>query len=95
MNKEEEKKLVFGVVCPICHCELWIDPVMQKVIRSDRGKRLKGSLDDLLLKERKKREEFERKFEATSELQKERQRKARKIFERALTDIGKGEENEE
>ncbi len=94
MNKEKEKKQVFGIECPNCHCELWIDPITQKVIKSEKGKKEKGSLDDLLLKEKKKRAEFERKFEATSELQKEKQRKAREIFERALTDLGK-EENKE
>jgi len=94
MNKEEEKKQVFELECPNCHCEIWIDPVTQKVIKSEKGKKEKGSLDDLLLKEKKKKMEFERKFEATSEMQKERQRKAREIFERALTGMGK-EENDE
>jgi hypothetical protein len=46
-----------------------------------------GTLDDLLVQEKKKREEFERKFEATSEMQKERKKKAREIFEKALTNI--------
>jgi hypothetical protein len=44
-------------------------------------------LDDLLVREKKKREGFERKFEATSEMQKERKEKAREIFEKALNDI--------
>jgi hypothetical protein len=94
MKKNGEKKQVFLVRCPICRSELWIDPVTQKVIKSERGKKEKGSLDDLLQKEIRKKREFERKFEATTEMQKEKQRKAREIFERALTDIGK-EENEE
>jgi hypothetical protein len=94
MNKEEGKKRVFGVRCPNCHSELWIDPVTQEVIKSEKSKKEKGSLDELLLKEKKKKEEFERKFEATSELQKEKQRKAREIFERALTNIGKEEKEE-
>jgi hypothetical protein len=89
MNKEQEKKHVFKVECPNCRCALWIDPITQEVIKAEKSKKEKGSLDELLLKEKKKKEEFERKFEATSELQKEKQRKAREIFERALTDIGK------
>ncbi len=92
MHKEEEKKQVFGVRCPHCHCELWIDTFSQQVIKSEKGKKEKGSLDELLLKEKKKREEFERKFEATSEMQKEKQRKAREIFEKAMTNIGKDDE---
>jgi hypothetical protein len=87
--KTEKGKAVFRIQCPGCQKVLWIDPVTQQVIRSERSKRKKGTLDDLLVKEKKKREGFERKFEATSEMQKERKEKAREIFERALTDIDK------
>ncbi len=94
MSKETEKKQVFEVKCPQCHSQLWIDPLTHEVIKSEKGKRQKGTLDDLLLKEKKKKEEFERKFEATSEMQKEKQRKAREIFEKAMGDIGKEEDRE-
>ena len=89
MKAEKEKKKVFRIQCPGCQKVLWIDPVSQQVIRSERGKRKKSSLDDLLVREKKKREGFERKFEATSEMQKERKLKAREIFEKALTNIDK------
>jgi hypothetical protein len=89
MMAEKEKKKVFHIQCPGCQKVLWIDPVTQQVIRSEKGKSKKGSLDDLLLREKKKREGFERKFEATSEMQKERKEKAREIFEKALNDIDK------
>jgi hypothetical protein len=83
----KEKSKIFQIQCPGCHKVLWIDPVMQQVIRTETGKRKKGSLDELLVQEKKKREGFERKFEATSELQKERKEKAREIFEKALSNI--------
>lgn len=86
---EEEKKKVFCIHCPGCQKVLWIDPVTQQVIKSEMGKRKKGSLDELLVREKKKREGFERKFEATSEMQRERKEKAREIFEKALTNIDK------
>ena len=89
MKAEKEKKKVFRIQCQGCQKVLWIDPVSQQVIRSERGKRKKSSLDDLLVREKKKREGFERKFEATSEMQKERKLKAREIFEKALTNIDK------
>ncbi len=88
MKTEKEKK-VFRIQCPGCQKVLWIDPVTQQVIRSEKGKRKKGTLDDLLVQEKKKREGFERKFEATSEMQKARKEKAKEIFEKALTNIGK------
>lgn len=87
--KTVKEKAVFRIHCPGCQKVLWIDPVTQKVIRAEKGKRKKGTLDDLLVKEKKKREGFERKFEATSEMQKERKEKAREIFEKALTNIEK------
>jgi hypothetical protein len=86
MKTDTEKK-VFRIHCPGCHKVLWIDPVTQEVIRTEKSKRKKGTLDDLLVQEKKKREGFERKFEATSEMQKERKEKAREIFEKALTDV--------
>ena len=88
MKTNKEKK-VFRIQCPGCQRVIWIDPITRQVIRSEKGQRKKGSLDDLLVKEKKKREGFERKFEATSEMQKERKEKAREIFERALTNIDK------
>ena len=87
--KSEKEKMVFRIQRPGCQKVLWIDPVTQEVIRSEKGKRKKGTLDDLLVQEKKKREGFERKFEATSEMQKERKEKARELFEKALTDIDK------
>ena len=89
MKTAKEKQKVFRIQCPGCRKMLWIDPVTQLVIRSERGKKKKGSLDDLLAQEKKKREGFERKFQATSEMQKERKEKAREIFERAITNIDK------
>ncbi len=85
----EESKKVFRIECPGCRNVLWIDPVTHKVIRAEKGKHKKGSLDELLVQEKKKREEFERKFEATSEMQRERKQKAREIFEKALSNIDK------
>jgi hypothetical protein len=89
MKRERKNKKVFRIQCPGCQKVLWIDAVTQHVIKTERGKRKKGSLDDLLVREKKKREGFERKFEATSEMQKEKKEKAREIFEKALTDIDK------
>jgi hypothetical protein len=91
MDKKEKSTQVFQVQCPCCKATLWIDSVSQKVMKFDRVKKEKGSLDSLLLKEKKRQSEFERKFEATAELQKERQKKAKEQFEKALTNFEKEE----
>jgi len=86
MTKSKEKSGVFEVECSCCHVRLWIDPKTEAVIKSEKGKAKRSSLDELLLKEKKKKEEADRRFTATAELAKERQQKAREIFEKALTE---------
>jgi hypothetical protein len=91
MNKKEKSSRVFQVRCPCCQAMLWVDSVTQEVMKFDRAKKEKGSLDSLLEKEKKRRSEFEQKFEATAELQKERKKKAKEQFEKALTNFEKDE----
>ena len=81
MTMEEEKRgskekvQVLEVECPYCHSSLWVDPVEKAVIKSERGKKKKGTLDELLMKEKKRRDGIDRKFEATAEMEKERLKK--------------------
>ena len=81
----EKKSSVFRVSCPVCRSALWIDPVSQGVVKSEKSKKKKGSLDDLLEKEKKRRSEFDRKFEATAELEREKKKKAQEKFAEVLT----------
>jgi hypothetical protein len=85
MEAGKKTAQVFQIICPCCHSQLWIDLLTHSVIKSEKGKKEKESLDVLLLREKKKKMEFERKFEATSEMQKERRKKAQEIFKKALT----------
>jgi hypothetical protein len=87
MKTGKKETRVFQIECPCCHSHLWIDSHTCAVLKSERGKKEKESLDILLLKEKKKKMEFERKFEATSEMQKERQKRAQEIFKKALTGV--------
>jgi len=91
-----EKKDVFEVVCPCCRAALWVDAASRTVVKSEKGAgKEKSSLDDLLVKEKKRRDGFERKFEATAELEKEKQKKAREKFDKALSRAGsETEEND-
>lgn len=87
MAKMKKKAHVFQVECSCCHAELWIDPVTKEVLKSEKVKKKKGDLDDLLLGEKKKKEEVDRRFAATAELAKERQEVAKDKFEKAFTDL--------
>jgi uncharacterized Zn finger protein (UPF0148 family) len=83
----EKKSSVFHVSCPVCRSELWIDRVSHEVVKSERPEKKKGTLDELLEKEKKRRSEFDRKFEATAELEREKKKKAQEKFAEVLTKI--------
>lgn len=83
------------IECPCCGSIIWIDPITRMVIKSEKAKKKKGSLDDLLLKEQKRKDEFSRKFEATAEMEKEKRKKAQKKFEEAFLKVDEKEEDTE
>jgi hypothetical protein len=96
MNKRNNKKdsIVFKAECPCCGSLLWIDSTNKEVIRFDRKKKKRGSLDDLLLKERKRKAGFEARFESTAELARERQKEAQKKYREALKRLEKTEDED-
>jgi hypothetical protein len=61
--------------------------VSQEVVKSERSQKKKGTLDELLEKEKKRKSEFDRKFEATAELEREKKKKAKEKFAEVLTKI--------
>jgi Zn-finger nucleic acid-binding protein len=95
MADKEDKPGVFQVICPCCGALLWVDGEIRAVMKSEKAKKAKGSLDDMLIKEKARTDQFGRKFEATFELQKEKHAKADELFKQALEKAGKGEDDEE
>jgi len=83
----EKKAKVFHAKCPVCRSVLWIDPVSQEVVKSEKSQKKKGNLDELLEKEKKRKSAFDRKFEATAELQREKKKKAHEKFDEVFTKI--------
>lgn len=94
MAETKDKPGVFQVTCPCCGALLWVDGESRAVMRSEKPKKAKGSLDDLLVKEKARTDQFGRKFEATFELQKEKHNKADELFKKALEKAEKGEDEE-
>ena len=94
MADTKDDSHVFSLVCPCCEATLWIDEGTRAVLRSEKPKKKKGSLDDLLVSENKRQSEFDRKFDATFELQKEKHSKADELFKKALEKAEKGEDEE-
>jgi hypothetical protein len=82
---EDKKDGVFEVVCPCCQSILWVDPVTRKVVKTEKhAAKKKGTLDELLEKEKRRQDEFDRKFEATAELERKKKEKAQETFAKAL-----------
>lgn len=95
MTEPEDKPGVFRVTCPGCATVLWIDVATREIIKSEKGRKAKGSLDDLLVKEKKRQEEFDRKFDATFELHQQKHSLAEAKFKRAMEKAEKGEGEED
>lgn len=91
MKNAKKKGDVFQLHCPCCRTLLWIDPVSQEVIQSEKAAKKKGTLEELLLKEKKKKEGFDRKFQATAELERKKWKKAQEKFKKAFTEYEKEE----
>jgi hypothetical protein len=80
----EEKKKIFEVQCPCCRSTLWVDNLTGMVLKSEKAKKEKGSLEEMLQKEKERKTEFSYKFEATAEMQKEKKKKAEEKFRAAF-----------
>lgn len=86
---EEENKNLIQVSCPGCSTILWVHPLTQSVIKTEKGKKAKGSLDDLLMREKKKKEQTDRRFESTAELEKKKKKAAEDQFAKAFSQLNK------
>jgi uncharacterized Zn finger protein (UPF0148 family) len=91
MNEEQGK--VHEVVCPCCQATLWIEAETGQLVKSEKAAsaRKKESLDDLLLREKRKQEGFATKFESTAEVEKQKREKAAEKFAAAFRNPGSKE----
>ncbi|MCR4395249.1 MAG: hypothetical protein NUW07_00770 [Candidatus Saccharicenans sp.] len=60
---------------------------MKEIIQSEKGPKKKASFDELLLKEKKKAEAIDQKFESTVELRQKKLEQAKQAFEKALSHL--------
>ncbi len=80
-----KKESVFRIACPCCEAVIWIDGEARNVIKSEKAAKKRNSLDDLLLKEKKRAEGIDHKLEATFELQKKKLEDAERKFADAMS----------
>jgi hypothetical protein len=81
---DADKEKVIEVVCSCCGAVLWVDVSTGNVVKSEKAAKKKESLEDLLLREKKKQEGFATKLEATAELERKKLAKAKEKFDRAF-----------
>lgn len=80
----DEKGKVVAVTCPCCRTLLWVDPATGGVVKTEKAAKKKESLDELLLREKQKKDGFATKFEATADLEKKKFETAKEKFEKAF-----------
>jgi hypothetical protein len=85
MDAEQGK--VFEVICPCCRSVVWVDATTGGIVKSERAAKKKESLDDLLIKEKKKKDGFATKFEATADLERKKRELAQEKFARAFGNV--------
>ena len=85
MPDKPGKDSVFRIVCPCCEAVIWMDGEARSVIKAEKEPKKKSSLDDLLIKEKKRAEGIDHKLEATFALQKKKLEDAERKFADALS----------
>ncbi len=74
----KERVKVLKITCPVCKVVFWIDAESGEVIKTEKRKKKKSSLDELLLIEKMKKKEADRRFDTTSAMEKEKRKEAQK-----------------
>jgi len=86
---EDKKSDVFEIACPCCQSVLWVDAASRQLVKTEKhAAKKRGTLDELLEKEKKRKEGFDGKFEATAELERQKKERARETFEKAMGKSG-------
>jgi vacuolar-type H+-ATPase subunit I/STV1 len=71
--------------CPVCHASLWVDVEAKQVVQHKRSeKKVHSSFEDLLSKEKQKKEAVEERFSQAKSLEQAKKRKAAEFFEQTI-----------
>jgi vacuolar-type H+-ATPase subunit I/STV1 len=73
------------VQCPACHASLWVDIDARQVVQHKRSaKKAHSSFEDLLSKEKQKKEAVEERFTQAKSLEQAKKQKAAEFFEQTI-----------
>ena len=76
---------IIEIECPVCHAEIWIEAQSKTVIQHKKTKKKNfASFDDLLTKEKEKKEKVDERFVMAKELEEAKKKKAEALFNKSL-----------
>jgi Zn-finger nucleic acid-binding protein len=73
------------IECPICHANLWVDAEKKNVVQHKRSeKKNLSSFEELLNKEKQKKEAVDERFSQAQSLEQAKKKKAAEFFEQTI-----------
>jgi oligoribonuclease (3'-5' exoribonuclease) len=73
------------IECPICHANLWVDTDKKNVVQHKRSeKKSLSSFEELLNKEKQKKEAVDERFSQAQSLEQAKKKKAAEFFEQTI-----------
>ena len=75
---------IIEVTCPKCNSNLWIDVEKREVVQHKKGKKQLSSFEELLEKEKKKKESTEETFNSAQKLEKAKKKRAEDFFNKSF-----------
>ncbi len=73
------------IQCPVCHANLWVDAEKQNIVQHKRSeKKTVSSFEDLLNKEKQKKEAADERFIQAKSLEQAKKKKAAEFFEQTI-----------
>lgn len=73
------------IECPVCHANLWVDVDKKNVVQHKRSeKKNLSSFEELLNKEKQKKEAVDERFSQAQSLEQAKKKKAAEFFEQTI-----------
>ena len=73
------------IECPVCHARLWVDAEKKNVVQHKRSeKKQLSSFEELLNKEKQKKEAVDERFSQARSLEQAKKKKAAEFFEQTI-----------
>ena len=73
------------IECPVCHANLWVDAEKKNVVQHKRSeKKQLSSFEELLNKEKQKKEAVDERFSQAQSLEQAKKKKAAEFFEQTI-----------